>query len=125
MSPTETSATGISTSSPPRSTRARSGRRAISWRSAAEAALAYARHLGPKASAAAADAAYWSAASAASPAKSEEAAREAGPIEVYATSFKPMQGAFAGKADRVLMKLIVCADTRVVLGCHIVAANAG
>ncbi|WP_295037246.1 glutathione-disulfide reductase [Sulfitobacter sp.] len=56
---------------------------------------------------------------------SEEAAREAGPIEVYATSFKPMQGAFAGKADRVLMKLIVCADTRVVLGCHIVAPNAG
>ncbi|UOA31322.1 Glutathione amide reductase [Sulfitobacter sp. DSM 110093] len=56
---------------------------------------------------------------------SEEAARDAGPIEVYATSFKPMQGAFAGKADRVLMKLIVCADTRVVLGCHIVAPNAG
>ncbi|KZY50962.1 glutathione-disulfide reductase [Sulfitobacter sp. KE29] len=56
---------------------------------------------------------------------SEEAAREAGPIEVYATSFKPMQGAFAGKADRVLMKLIVCAETRVVLGCHIVAPNAG
>jgi len=25
----------------------------------------------------------------------------------------------------VLMKLIVCADTRVVLGCHIVAPNAG
>ncbi|MFC6642512.1 MULTISPECIES: glutathione-disulfide reductase [Sulfitobacter] len=56
---------------------------------------------------------------------SEEDARDKGPIEVYATSFKPMQGAFAGKADRVLMKLIVCADTRVVLGCHIVAPNAG
>ena len=56
---------------------------------------------------------------------SEEDARDKGPIEVYATSFKPMQGAFAGKADRVLMKLIVCANTRVVLGCHIVAPNAG
>jgi glutathione reductase (NADPH) len=56
---------------------------------------------------------------------SEEDARDAGPIEVYATSFKPMQGAFAGKKDRVLMKLIVCADTRRVLGCHIVAPNAG
>jgi len=56
---------------------------------------------------------------------SEEDARDKGPIEVYATSFKPMQGAFAGKGDRVLMKLIVCADTRVVLGCHIVAPNAG
>ena len=56
---------------------------------------------------------------------SEEDARDAGPIEVYATSFKPMQGAFAGKKDRVLMKLIVCAETRRVLGCHIVAPNAG
>ncbi|SDF47790.1 glutathione-disulfide reductase [Sulfitobacter delicatus] len=56
---------------------------------------------------------------------SEEEARDAGPIEVYATSFKPMQGAFAGKKDRVLMKLIVCAETRRVLGCHIVAPNAG
>ena len=56
---------------------------------------------------------------------SEEDARDKGPIEVYATSFKPMQGAFAGKADRVLMKLIVCADTRKVLGCHIVADHAG
>ncbi|NUH66109.1 glutathione-disulfide reductase [Sulfitobacter sp. S0837] len=56
---------------------------------------------------------------------SEEEARDKGPIEVYATSFKPMQGAFAGKTDRVLMKLIVDAETRVVLGCHIVAPNAG
>ena len=56
---------------------------------------------------------------------SEEDARDKGPIEVYATSFKPMQSAFAGKADRVLMKLIVCAEKRTVLGCHIVAPNAG
>ena len=56
---------------------------------------------------------------------SEEAAREAGPIEVYCTSFKPMQTAFAGRAERVMMKLVVCADTRRVLGCHIVAPGAG
>lgn len=56
---------------------------------------------------------------------SEEAAREKGPIEVYATSFKPMQSAFAGRSDRVLMKLVVCKETRVVLGCHIVAPHAG
>lgn len=56
---------------------------------------------------------------------SEEAAREQGPIEVYATSFKPMNHAFAGRSDRVLMKLIVAADTRKVLGCHIVADHAG
>jgi len=56
---------------------------------------------------------------------SEEEARENGPIEVYCTSFKPMKQSFAGRSDRVLMKLIVCADTRKVLGCHIVAEGAG
>jgi glutathione reductase (NADPH) len=55
---------------------------------------------------------------------SEEAARDAGPVEIYATAFRPMQSAFAGKPDRVLMKLVVCAETRRVLGCHIVAPGA-
>ncbi|WP_172359417.1 glutathione-disulfide reductase [Pseudogemmobacter hezensis] len=55
----------------------------------------------------------------------EEAAREQGPIEVYAASFRPMRSAFAGGDGRVLMKLIVCSDTRRVLGCHIVAPEAG
>ncbi|SLN47940.1 Glutathione amide reductase [Roseovarius gaetbuli] len=56
---------------------------------------------------------------------SEEAAREQEPIEVYATSFRPMQTAFAERPDRVLMKLIVSQKTRKVLGCHIVAPGAG
>ncbi|QDI76409.1 MULTISPECIES: glutathione-disulfide reductase [Leisingera] len=56
---------------------------------------------------------------------SEEEAGEREPIEVYATSFKPMQQAFAGRAQRVLMKLIVSKETRKVLGCHIVAPGAG
>lgn len=56
---------------------------------------------------------------------SEEDAREQEAIEVYATSFKPMQQAFAGRAERVLMKLIVSKATRKVLGCHIVAPGAG
>lgn len=55
----------------------------------------------------------------------EEDARERGPIEVYATSFKPMQQSFVGREDKVLMKLVVDATTRVVLGCHIVAQAAG
>lgn len=55
----------------------------------------------------------------------EEAAREQEPVEIYCTSFRPMQTAFAGKPDRVLMKLIVSIKTRKVLGCHIVAPNAG
>lgn len=56
---------------------------------------------------------------------SEEEASEQEPVEVYATSFKPMQQAFAGRAQRVLMKLIVSKETRKVLGCHIVAPGAG
>ncbi len=56
---------------------------------------------------------------------SEEEAREQEPIEVYSTSFRPMQTAFAGRPDRVLMKLIVSQKTRKVLGCHIVAPGAG
>ena len=56
---------------------------------------------------------------------SEEAAKAQGPIEVYATAFRPMRTLFAGKQDRVLMKLIVSQTTRKVLGCHIVAPEAG
>jgi len=56
---------------------------------------------------------------------SEEDARDQEPVEVYATSFKPMQQSFAGRAQRVLMKLIVSKATRKVLGCHIVAPGAG
>jgi glutathione reductase (NADPH) len=56
---------------------------------------------------------------------SEEEAEAQEPIEVYATSFKPMQTSFAGRPDRVMMKLIVSQKTRVVLGCHIVAPQAG
>lgn len=55
----------------------------------------------------------------------EEEARARGPIEVYATSFRPMKSLFAGRQDRVMMKLVVDAASRVVLGCHIVAPDAG
>ncbi len=56
---------------------------------------------------------------------SEDAAREQEEIEVYATSFKPMQTSFAGHPERVLMKLVVSKASRKVLGCHIVAPGAG
>ncbi|MCC5965179.1 MAG: glutathione-disulfide reductase [Natronohydrobacter sp.] len=56
---------------------------------------------------------------------SEEDARAAGPVHVYATAFRPMRTAFIGRAERVLMKLIVCARTEKVLGCHIVADQSG
>jgi glutathione reductase (NADPH) len=56
---------------------------------------------------------------------SEEEARDREPVEVYCTSFRPMQSAFAGRPDRVMMKLVVSKETRRVLGCHIVAPHAG
>ena len=56
---------------------------------------------------------------------SEEAAREQEPVEVYVASFRPMQTLFAGREDRVLMKLIVAQASRKVLGCHIVGPGAG
>ncbi|WP_425043544.1 glutathione-disulfide reductase [Primorskyibacter sp. S87] len=56
---------------------------------------------------------------------SEEEAAEQESIEIYATSFKPMQQSFAGRSQRVLMKLIVSKATHKVLGCHIVAPGAG
>ncbi len=55
----------------------------------------------------------------------EAAAAAQGPVEVYASAFRPMRSAFAGRPDRALMKLVVAADTRRVLGCHIVAPEAG
>jgi glutathione reductase (NADPH) len=56
---------------------------------------------------------------------SEEDARAQEEVEIYATSFRPMNTAFADKPDKVLMKLVVSKATRVVLGCHIVAPHAG
>ena len=56
---------------------------------------------------------------------SEEAGAKQEPIEVYATTFKPMNHSFAGREDKVMMKLIVSKATRKVLGCHIVADHAG
>ena len=55
----------------------------------------------------------------------EEQAREQGPTEVYVAAFRPMKTLFAGRQDRVLMKLLVSVDTRKVLGCHIVGDGAG
>jgi len=56
---------------------------------------------------------------------SEEDARTREPVDIYATSFKAMRSAFAGRPDRVMMKLVVSQATDKVLGCHIVADHAG
>ena len=54
----------------------------------------------------------------------EEAARAAGPVQIYTAVFRPMQTAFAGRPDKMLMKLVVDAGTARVLGCHIVGPGA-
>ncbi len=56
---------------------------------------------------------------------SEEDAAKEETVEIYSTSFKPMQQSFAGRAQKVLMKLVVSKASRKVLGCHIVARGAG
>ena len=56
---------------------------------------------------------------------SEEEAASRGPIEVYAANFRAMRQSFAGSDDKSLLKLVVCANSRKVLGIHIVAPQAG
>ena len=56
---------------------------------------------------------------------SEEEAAASEAIEVYSAAFKPMQSSFAGRDSKVLMKLVVSKATQRVLGCHIVADQAG
>ena len=53
-----------------------------------------------------------------------EAAAE-GEVDIYSTRFRPMRTAFADLPDQTLMKLVVAADSRKVLGCHIVGPGAG
>jgi glutathione reductase (NADPH) len=55
----------------------------------------------------------------------EEQGKARGGVQVYTATFRPMKTLFAGRQDRVLMKLIVDTQTRVVLGCHIVGPEAG
>ena len=54
----------------------------------------------------------------------EDQAAAQGAAEIYVTRFRPMRSAFAGMPDQYLMKLVVCATTRRVLGCHIVGPGA-
>lgn len=55
----------------------------------------------------------------------EEEAAARGPAEIYVAKFRPMRTAFAAMPDQTLMKLVVCAQSRIVLGCHIVGPSAG
>jgi glutathione reductase (NADPH) len=53
-----------------------------------------------------------------------EARKAFGKIDVYKTAFRPMKHMLTGDETRVIMKLIVRADTQVVVGCHMVGDDA-
>jgi glutathione reductase (NADPH) len=54
----------------------------------------------------------------------ESEARAKYNVDIYKTSFRPMKAMLAGRNNRSLMKLVVDADTELVLGCHIVGEGA-
>ena len=47
-----------------------------------------------------------------------------GPIDVYVSRFRPMRHTISGRDESTLMKIVVCATTGRVLGCHMVGADA-
>ncbi len=55
----------------------------------------------------------------------EAAARAYRDIEVYRAEFRPMKATLSGSAERMIMKLIVDAGTRKVIGAHILGPDAG
>jgi glutathione reductase (NADPH) len=55
----------------------------------------------------------------------EDARGEFRNLDIYTTAFRPMKGTLSGRSDRMLMKLIVDADTDRVLGAHALGPGAG
>jgi glutathione reductase (NADPH) len=56
---------------------------------------------------------------------SEAAARErVSEIDIYKARFRPMRNTLAGRDERMLMKLVVDAETDRVLGCHVLGPDA-
>lgn len=55
----------------------------------------------------------------------EEAQKAFASVDVYKSSFRPMKSILPGRNDKMLMKLIVDADSDRVVGCHIVGPAAG
>jgi len=54
----------------------------------------------------------------------EEQARDRGEVDIYLSSFKAMKHTLSGRDERSLMKIIVDRETDVVLGCHMMGADA-
>jgi glutathione reductase (NADPH) len=46
-------------------------------------------------------------------------------LDIYKTVFRPLKGTLTGRSDRMLLKLVVDADSEVVLGAHVLGPGAG
>ncbi|TCL73486.1 glutathione-disulfide reductase [Rhizobium sp. BK251] len=55
----------------------------------------------------------------------EDAAKRFREIEVYRAEFRPMKATLSGRAEKMIMKLIVNAEDRKVVGAHILGHDAG
>ncbi len=55
----------------------------------------------------------------------EDAAKRYAEIEVYRAEFRPMKATLSGRTEKMLMKLIVDAASRKVLGAHVLGHDAG
>ncbi|MBA3517747.1 MAG: glutathione-disulfide reductase [Rhizobiales bacterium] len=56
----------------------------------------------------------------------EDSARESyRNLDIYTAAFRPLKGTLTGRSDRMLMKLVVDADTDCVLGAHVLGPGAG
>ncbi len=55
----------------------------------------------------------------------DDAARKYKNLEIYRAMFRPMKNTLAGRSDKTLMKIVVDADTRKVVGVHIMGPESG
>ncbi|MFA1627914.1 glutathione-disulfide reductase [Rhizobium mongolense] len=55
----------------------------------------------------------------------EEAAKRYRKLEVYRAQFRPLKATLSGRSEKMLMKLIVDAESRKVVGAHILGHDAG
>ncbi|RJG44964.1 MULTISPECIES: glutathione-disulfide reductase [unclassified Mesorhizobium] len=55
----------------------------------------------------------------------DDAAKKFANLEIYRATFRPMRHTLSGRQEKMLMKLVVDADTRKVIGAHILGPDAG
>ena len=55
----------------------------------------------------------------------EEARREYEVVDIYKSTFRPMKATLSGRAEKTLMKIVVCGHTDKVLGVHVLGHDSG